>query len=111
MNIVGLSHVSLFVREIEASRAFYRDYLGFAEPYDLKNDDGSLRMAVIKISDPQVIELVPEKEPRSDRLNHVALRVADAEAMRSHLKSHGVAVPDSTPIGVLGNANYFIADP
>jgi len=31
--ILGIAHVAFHVSEIEKSRAFYRDFLGFAEPF------------------------------------------------------------------------------
>src|SRR5438093_1555199 len=71
--IVGLSHLALYVHDIAKSRAFYKDFLGFDEPYSLPNGDGSLHLTWIKINDQQTIELFPEKEAKSDRLYHIAL--------------------------------------
>jgi catechol 2,3-dioxygenase-like lactoylglutathione lyase family enzyme len=42
---------------------------------------------------------------------HFAIEVDDAEAMRVYLVSRGVKVPEKTPKGKTGNANYFIDDP
>src|SRR5215469_8834031 len=64
--IVGLSHIAFYVHDLQKSRAFYKDFLGFAEPYSLTNSDGSLRLTWIKINDQQTIELFPEKEADSD---------------------------------------------
>src|SRR5438874_3749655 len=109
--ILGLSHVALFVHDIEQSRAFYKDYLGFAEPFSVNDPNGALHLTWIKINDRQTIELFPEKEAGSDRLNHIALEVEDAEAMRVYLASRGVKVPGKTPAGKIGNLNYMIRDP
>jgi catechol 2,3-dioxygenase-like lactoylglutathione lyase family enzyme/type 1 glutamine amidotransferase len=109
--ITGLSHFALYVHDIEPSRAFYKDFLGFAEPYSLKNDDGSLKLTWIKINDEQSIELFPEKEAGTDRVYHAAVITDDAEAMRKYLAAKGVAVPEKTPKGKIGNSNYFIKDP
>ena|SRR5437762_2692206 len=108
--IVGLSHIALYVHDIEQSRAFYKDFLGFAEPYSLPNPDGSLHLTWIKINDQQTIELFPEKEAGSDRLYHIALETTDASAMREYLAAHGVAVPEKVGTGKIGNQNYFIKD-
>jgi lactoylglutathione lyase len=110
-HILGLSHIALFVHDIAKSRAFYKDFLGFAEPFSLTNDSGALRLTWIKINDRQSIELFPEKESGSDRLYHIALETDDAERMRHYLKSKGVRVPDKTPVGKIGNFNYFVPDP
>jgi len=109
--IVCISHIALYVHDIEKSRAFYRDFLGFAEPYSLPNADGTLHLTWIKINDQQTIELFPEKQAGSDRLYHIALETDDAEGMRNYLASRGVEVPDRVPTGKIGNRNYFIKDP
>ena len=109
--LTGLSHVALFVKDVEQSRAFYKDFLGYAEPYSVNDDDGKLRLTFIKINDRQVIELFPEREAGSDRLNHIALEVDDSEAMRAFLASKGVKVPDKVPKGRIGNSNFTIRDP
>src|SRR5215468_10154353 len=83
--IVGISHIALYVHDIEKSRAFYKDFLGFAEPYSLPNPDGSLHLTWIKINDHQTIELFPEKEANTDRLYHIAIETTDAQAMRDYL--------------------------
>jgi lactoylglutathione lyase len=109
--IVGLSHIALWVHDIEKTRAFYKDFLGFAEPYSLKNPDGTLHLTWIKINDRQTIELFPEKQPDTDRLYHIALETDDASAMRDYLAANGIKVPAKVGKGKIGNSNYFINDP
>ena len=65
--IVGLSHVALYVHDIEKSRAFYKDFLGFDEPFSLNKPNGTLHLTWIKINDRQSIELFTEVEAGSDR--------------------------------------------
>jgi lactoylglutathione lyase len=96
---------------MEKTRAFYKDFLGFAEPYSLTNKNGSLHLTWIKINDRQSIELFPEQETNSDRLYHVALETDDAIGMRDYLAAHGVKVPGKVGKGRIGNLNYFIKDP
>src|SRR3954453_21925128 len=83
--IMGVAHISLFAHDYETSRAFYRDFLGFEEPYSLKNSDGSPNITFFKVNDRQYIELSPEKEASTDRLNHIAVQTDNAEAMRVYL--------------------------
>ena len=109
--IIGISHIALYVHDVEKSRAFYKNFLGFDEPYSLPNPDGTLHLTWIKIDDHQTIELFPEKEAGSDRLYHIALETDDAEGMRNYLAARGVAVPQTVPTGKSGNKNYFIKDP
>ena len=110
-HITGLSHIALYVHDLDKSRAFYKDFLGFAEPYSLTNKDGTLHLTWIKINDRQSIELFPETETNSDRLYHIALETDDAMGMRDYLAARGVAVPTKVGKGKIGNLNYFIKDP
>jgi len=110
--ITGISHMALYVKDIESSRKFYKDYLGYAEPYLLMNKDGkTLALTYIKINDRQVIELFPEKKADTNRMYHFAIETEDAEGMRLYLASKGYKVPATTPVGRSGNLNYFVKDP
>ncbi len=109
--IVGLSHMAFYVHDMDKTRAFYKTFLGFDEPYSLTNKDGSLHLTWIKINDHQTLELFPEKATNTDRLYHIALETDDAEGMRKYLAAHGVTVPEKTGKGKIGNDNYFINDP
>lgn len=109
--ITGVAHIALFAHDYEKSRAYYRDFLGFAEPFQLAKPDGSPSMTFFKVNERQYIELSPEKEPGTDRLNHIALEVDDAEAMRLYLGAHGIKVPAAVPKGRTGNSNFTFTDP
>ena len=110
--ILGVSHVAFYVSDMAKTRAFYEGYLGFDVPFTLPRK-GNGELVWIKINDRQTIELFPGSEvgPDADRFYHLALEVDDAEAMRVYLRSKGVAVPTVTPIGKIGNKNYFVRDP
>ena len=109
--ITGIAHIALYVREVEQSRRFYKDFLGYAEPFSLNDAGGKLALTFFKINDRQYVELFPEREPGSDRLHHIAIETDDAEAMRQYLASKGVPVPDSVPKGRIGNSNFNVKDP
>ena len=109
--ITGISHVAVLVRDIEKSRTFYKDFLGFDEPFKLDNPDGSLALTFIKINDLQSVELFPEQQPATDRLHQVAFTVEDGEAVRSYLGAHGVAVPDNVKLQRIRNNNFSVKDP
>jgi catechol 2,3-dioxygenase-like lactoylglutathione lyase family enzyme len=110
--ITGVAHIALYVKDIESSRKFYKDFLGYAEPFKLMSTDGSkLALTYIKINDRQVLELFPEKVANSNRLYHFAVETDDAEGMRLYLASKGCKVPATTPVGRTGNLNYFVTDP
>ncbi len=110
-HLTGISHIALYVHDLNQSRVFYKDFLGFAEPYWLTNQDGTTRMTWIKINDLQSIELFPEATNGTDRLYHLALETDDAPGMRNYLAARGVKVPATVARGKIGNLNFFITDP
>src|SRR6202158_6399706 len=70
--ILGVAHMALFVSDLSKARAFYRDFLGYEEPYVLKREDGSDRIAFIKINDDQYFELFAEHPRQDGRLNQLS---------------------------------------
>lgn len=110
--ILGISHAAFYVSDPAKARAFYTDFLGYQAVFSLPRKNGG-ELTWIKINDRQTVELFPGSEvaPDADRLYHIALETDDAEAMRVYLQSRGVEVPEKTPVGKIGNANYFIKDP
>src|SRR5882672_7546331 len=86
-HIRGVAHIAVFAADYEKSRAFYRDFLGFAEPYSLSKPDGTPAMTFFKINERQYIELFPETAKGTDRLNHISIETDNAEAMRRYLAS------------------------
>jgi catechol 2,3-dioxygenase-like lactoylglutathione lyase family enzyme len=109
--ILGVAHIALFVHDVDRARLFYRDFLGFGEPFKLDNPDGSLSLTFIKINDRQYIELFPEKQPDTDRLAHISIEVDNAEAMRLYLASKGVKVPEKAGKGRIKNSAFMVKDP
>ncbi len=112
-HITGLSHIALYVHDLDQSRAFYKDLLGYQEPYSLFDTNGHVHLTFIKINDTQFIELFPEKESQtnSDQLNHISVLTDDAEGMRNYLASRSVKVPDKANKGRIGNLEFNVTDP
>src|SRR6516225_8440347 len=110
--ITGVPHLALRVHDIEASRHFYKDFLGYAEPFDIKGPDGKLIMAFIKINDRQYIELSPEAKPDEPRFVHLALETDNAEGLRLFVKSKGYKAPDKPASkGRIRNTATGLEDP
>jgi catechol 2,3-dioxygenase-like lactoylglutathione lyase family enzyme len=109
--IVGMPHVAFRVHDIEASRHFYKDFLGFSEPFSIITD-GKLVMTFIKINDRQYIELSPETSPSEPRFVHLALETDDAAALREYMKTKGYKVSEKAPAkGRIGNMGTGLTDP
>jgi lactoylglutathione lyase len=109
--ILGVAHAGIYAHDIAAARTFYETFLGYGEPVTIKQADGSLSFAFVKVNERQYVELFPEREPGSDRLAHIALETDDAEGMRQYLASRGVTVPPQTRDGRVGNTNFTVKDP
>lgn len=109
--ITGVAHIALFVHDIEKSRQYYHDLLGYEEPFLLNKEDGTLSLTFIKINDRQYIELFPEVTPGSDRLNHISVETDDIEGMRVYLASKGVKVPDKVNTARIKNKSFNVKDP
>ncbi len=110
--IVGVAHIGFEVSDLARARAFYGEFLGFEEPFQVYKDDGNLLLTYFKVNDRQYIEIFPglpaEKE---DRLSHIALETTDIETLRIYLKEKGVQVPDKVNQGRDGNLNMTVEDP
>jgi catechol 2,3-dioxygenase-like lactoylglutathione lyase family enzyme len=109
--VLGVAHMALYVSDLKAARAFYEDFLGFAESYVLKREDGSDRIVFIKVNDNQYIELFAEAPKQDGHLNHIAFFTDSASNMREYLAARGVKVPDKVGKGRIGNSNFNIVDP
>src|ERR1700730_6567380 len=109
--VLGVAHMALFVSDLPKARAFYKDFLGYEEPYVLKREDGSDRIAFIKINEHQYIELFAENPRQDGHLNHISFFTDSAQNMRDYLASRGVSVPDRVGKGRIGNLNFNIVDP
>jgi len=111
-HILGISHVAFDVSDLSKARAFYEDFLGFAEYGLLPGKDGSVRMVFIKINDDQHIELLTDQPPAGEgRLNHVAFYTDNAPQMREYLAARGVKVPERVGKGKTGDLNFEFKDP
>jgi catechol 2,3-dioxygenase-like lactoylglutathione lyase family enzyme len=110
--ILGISHVRLFVSDLPKALDFWHGLLGYDESYDLKNADGTVHIAFIKINDHQHVELFNQQPPEgSGHLSHIAFTVSNAEQMRRYLASRGVAVDSKVTKGKTGDLNFEIKDP
>jgi lactoylglutathione lyase len=109
--LTGVAHIGLYAHDIEKSRAFYTDFLGFQEVFPQKNADGSLLLTFFKINDRQYVEMFPERQAGTDRLAHIAIETDDAAGLLKYLASRGVKTPDRLSKGRTGNTSFNVTDP
>ena len=110
-NILGVAHFAFYTSDFESTCQLYGDFLGYENPYTICKDDGEPNFTIFKINDHQYVEVFNERDADDPRFYHFAIEVDDAEAMRLYLQSKGVEVPETTPVGRIGNRNFFVKDP
>ena len=58
--ITGIAHAAFFTKDVESTRKFYTEYLGFTEAFSLMTPNGKeLALAFMKINDRQFVEIFP----------------------------------------------------
>jgi lactoylglutathione lyase len=108
--ILGVAHMAVYVGDLAKARDFYEGLLGYEEPFTLKNPDGSVRIAFVKINDRQYLELFTEKNAGEGQLNHIAISTDNADRMRDYLAAHEIKVPAKIGKGQTGNKNFIVKD-
>jgi lactoylglutathione lyase len=109
--ILGIAHVAVHQNDLNSARTFYKDLLGFAEPFSLKRPDGTEWLALIKINDQQYLELFQGTPENSGHISHFALQTDDAARMRLFLAARGVTMVDQIHLGQTGDRFFTIKDP
>ena len=139
--LLGISHVGFATDDLEASRQYFRDYLGYPEMQVIKHPapaaagdgerasrraaqalavpppapDSVVYMTAYRVNEDQFIQLFPEsldRKNQDNKLTHISFLTDDAEGMRLYLASKGWQVPSKVTRGKeVDNINCFIRDP
>jgi catechol 2,3-dioxygenase-like lactoylglutathione lyase family enzyme len=110
--ITGIAHIAFQVSDLAKAREFYGELLGYEEPFQIRNQDGSLALTYFKVNERQYVEIFPGLPPdKDDRLLHIAFETTDLESLRVYLLSKGLKAPEKVNQGRDGNLNFTIADP
>ena len=106
--VTGLSHLALKVGDLEKSRAFYEDFLGYPVHRVTAGDGDAL---VVDLNGRQFLLLRPGlRAETEDRLEHIALETSDVDAMRQFLESRGTS---GEPVArdAAGHRTFRVKDP
>jgi lactoylglutathione lyase len=110
--IVGVANIAFKVTSLETARGFYGKVLGYQEAFTIKETGGGPDLTCFKVNDRQYIEVSGIlKDPKEDRLAHIAFETTGARELRDYLASKGVAVPDRIEPGPDGNLSFTVSDP
>jgi catechol 2,3-dioxygenase-like lactoylglutathione lyase family enzyme len=90
--ITGVDHVAFYTTNPEANRHLLQNVLGLASAPPLEP-----RQTMRFMIGAQWVGYSPAPDPKAtDRMDHVAFRTNDCEALRKYLAAQGVKVPDSS---------------
>lgn len=111
-------HIALRVKDINKMLDFYCSKLGLTEAFRINNDDGSLRIVYLHISDGQFVELClggdgkPEFDDKTSLgFRHISFTVDNINKTRKDLEEKGV-IFDSEILKLRdNNLTMFLFDP
>ena len=95
MNVAGLDHIVLLVRDLEASLRFYAGTLGLAPLRVEEHRQGKAPFPSVRVSNGTVVDLVrKERGAGGDNVDHFCLvvDVDDMERLAIDLRAEGVEV-------------------
>jgi catechol 2,3-dioxygenase-like lactoylglutathione lyase family enzyme len=105
--ITGIDHVDFYTTSPEATEHFYTETLGLSTIDPL--EPGQIQRYVVGM---QWVGYSPAPDPAAkNRMDHVALRTTDCEALRHYLAAQGVQVPASLTHLKNGSPSFVVNDP
>jgi len=118
MQVKGIDHVSINVKDMKASAEFYGKVLGFRQLETVPFEDFSI--GYFQLPGGGRLELfdyggknpVAERGESETGLRHLAFEVEDVDAAEKHLRSNGVAITlSATDLPTLGSRAILFLDP
>ena len=93
--ILGISHIAVYATDPIKTADFYERVVGCEKVPDFEDHPG-VRYAINGTQYVEVMPLAPTAG--TDRLDHIAFRTTNVEAMRRYLQAHGVPTPDRVSV-------------
>jgi catechol 2,3-dioxygenase-like lactoylglutathione lyase family enzyme len=94
--ILGISHIAVYATDPIRTADFYERIVGCEKIADFEDHPG-VRYAFNPF---QYVEVMPLPSTAGvDRLDHIAFRTNDVEAMRRYLQAHNVPTPNQISVG------------
>lgn len=92
--IVGLAHIGLYVADIERTKEFYTEKLGFEVYHECvsASPEGDIRVAFARNGDCilELVQLAAEEKRCDGFFDHVALKVKNIKKVREELEQKGI---------------------
>ena len=119
--LVGIAHISVRVKDLNAARHFYGDLFGYQEAFTIRKDHSAVVQGGLpqdqvyavffKVNNRQYIEVLPETSPDQPRYVGAAIETDNAEGMRVYLRSIGFSVPDKVERTPTHDLAFPVKDP
>jgi catechol 2,3-dioxygenase-like lactoylglutathione lyase family enzyme len=94
--ILGISHLAVYATDPIKTADFYERVVGCEKMADFEDHPGVRYM----IGTNQYVEVMPlPATAGTDRLDHIAFRTTNVEAMRRYLQAHNVPAPNQISVG------------
>ena len=90
--VLGMDHASCYVNDLEASRRFYLDELGFKTLHDYNFPERHFGMLYLNFGQNVMEYLHDNTTHEGTMLPHIALRVKDCKEMAQTLEKEGVSI-------------------
>lgn len=114
MNLTGIHHVSLVVKDIERAKAFYSDTLRLQQikrpPFTFVGAWYALGQQQLHLIEDKQLELREVEASIHTRRRHIAFRVSDFDETVRHLHDQGVAYIEKR-FSTSGFHQVFVNDP
>lgn len=117
--ILGLSHIGVFVRDMQTSLKFY-SMLGF-EYYskaEVPSESGAIKLAFLRCGTCEIELIQPAiyEERKDGKVDHIAIRVGNIDVMMQRLIDNGVVFDTQEPFAMTmlfdnGIKNVFFRGP
>jgi catechol 2,3-dioxygenase-like lactoylglutathione lyase family enzyme len=103
----SIDHCSVLITDLAKARAFYAGVLGLKEVAKPKTFD--FVALWFDLGNGQTLHLLQKPQPDARSPRHFALRIADAQAARRHVRALGVGIQETGPIPHCDR--FFVHDP
>jgi catechol 2,3-dioxygenase-like lactoylglutathione lyase family enzyme len=113
--IKAIAHLAICVADMETSKRFYSEALGFAPKFSLKDEQGRPWIEYLEVAKDQFIELFYASERTNDfahqSFQHVCFEVTDIAAHAKQIVESGWKLVHPVSMGLDYNKQCWTVDP
>ena len=125
MNIKGINHVGVVVRDIQEAVSFYKDAFGASLPPIKRREDLGVDVAFVNVGESELELFSPLEQPpagsigegmkeflktRGEGIHHLAFTVVGIETALQELKDKGLKLIDEVPRKGMHGKIAFISE-